>query len=123
MIGEYRRCGGRGWHLYDSAFRQQIVSLEEVDFQKSTSLSTPLPSQHMAKKGTFCTSCMLSDHQSDECALHPHRSVPVVCMGQVTLSKPDKSRPKYGDNRKEKVSAWSLLRLERWEMYSSSVSL
>ena len=29
---EHRCCGGRGWLLYDSAFRQQITSLEEADF-------------------------------------------------------------------------------------------
>ncbi len=28
MITEHRKCGGRGWHLYDSAFCQQITSLE-----------------------------------------------------------------------------------------------
>lgn len=25
MIAEARRCGGRGWPLYDSAFRQQVI--------------------------------------------------------------------------------------------------
>ena len=34
MIGEARRCGGRGWLLYDAAFRQQITSFETVDFSK-----------------------------------------------------------------------------------------
>jgi len=34
LIGEARRCGGRGWLLYDSAFWQQITSFETVDFSK-----------------------------------------------------------------------------------------
>ena len=34
MIAEHRKCGGRGWLLYDSAFRQQIVSLETTDFSR-----------------------------------------------------------------------------------------
>ena len=28
MISEARRCGGRGWSLYDAAFQQQIFSYE-----------------------------------------------------------------------------------------------
>ena len=32
IIGESRRCGGNGWHLYDTAFRQQMSSLENTDF-------------------------------------------------------------------------------------------
>ncbi len=33
IIAEHRKCGGRGWLLYDSAFRQQI-SLAEANFAK-----------------------------------------------------------------------------------------
>ena len=34
LIGEARRCGGKGWLLCDSAFRQQITSFDAVDFSK-----------------------------------------------------------------------------------------
>lgn len=34
MIAEHRKCGGRGWLLYNSAFRQQITSLETAEFAK-----------------------------------------------------------------------------------------
>ena len=38
-----RRCGGRGWCLYDAASRQQVVSLELVDCPpRSTSHSLGL---------------------------------------------------------------------------------
>ncbi len=33
MISEQRRCGRRGWLLYDAAFRQQITSLETADWR------------------------------------------------------------------------------------------
>ena len=29
-----RRCGGRGWSLYDAAFRQQITSYEVANFAR-----------------------------------------------------------------------------------------
>ena len=34
IIAESRRCGGNGWHLYDTAFRQQMSSLETTDSSK-----------------------------------------------------------------------------------------
>ena len=34
MISEFCGCGGRGWQLYDTAFRQHAASLEFVDFSK-----------------------------------------------------------------------------------------
>ena len=40
MIAEHRKCGGRGQILYDSAFRQQLASLETADFSKVNLYST-----------------------------------------------------------------------------------
>ena len=34
IIGEAKRCGGNGCHLYDAAFRQQISSIGRADFSK-----------------------------------------------------------------------------------------
>ena len=34
MISEHRRCGGRGWLLYDATVRQQIASLKSADFAR-----------------------------------------------------------------------------------------
>ncbi len=69
MIAEHRKCGERGWYLYDSTFRQQITSLETVDFSRvnqSLYLTTFLA---YASRGQFCTHCMLSDHLMEESAL------------------------------------------------------
>lgn len=38
MIAEQRKCGGREWQLYDSAFRQQITSLEGTDISRLNQL-------------------------------------------------------------------------------------
>ena len=43
MIAEHRKCGGRGWLLYDNAFRQQIPSLERLILPGSTRAFIPPP--------------------------------------------------------------------------------
>jgi len=78
IIAEHRKCGGRGWLLYDSAFRQQIASLDEADFSRVNQGLYATTFLAYGGKGLFCTRCMASDHAQDECALHPNREVPVV---------------------------------------------
>ena len=39
MTAEHRKCGGRGWLLYDSTFRQQMPSLEEAGLYFTTILA------------------------------------------------------------------------------------
>ena len=34
LIGEAKKCGGCGWYLYDAAFQQQMVSVQDTDFSK-----------------------------------------------------------------------------------------
>lgn len=34
IIGDTKRCGGMGWVIYDSVFRQQIFSFESANFSK-----------------------------------------------------------------------------------------
>lgn len=34
IISEARSCGGKGWLLYDAAFRQQMPSLEQANFDR-----------------------------------------------------------------------------------------
>ena len=83
IISEFRRCGGGGWRLYDSAFRQHISSLESTDFSRINQGLYSTTFLAYGGKGQFCQSCMSSDHTHDECALHPKRSVPVI---QITES-------------------------------------
>lgn len=78
MIAEHRKCGGRGWLAYDSAFRQQIVSLEETDFSKLNHGLYSTTFLAFGGRGQFCSRCLLSDHTQEECALHPNRALPVV---------------------------------------------
>lgn len=69
IIGESRRCGGNGWHLYDTAFRQQMSSLESTDFSKLSQALYTTTFLAYRGKGQFCQICMMSDHTSEECAL------------------------------------------------------
>ena len=81
MISEARRCGGRGWALYDSAFRQQIRSFETVDFSKiNQSLYSTTFLAYGGGRPKFCPDCMMADHAHEDCALHPNRAMPVVHM-------------------------------------------
>lgn len=101
LIGEARRCGGRGWLLYDSAFRQQIVSLESTDFGKINQSLYATTFLAYGGRGQFCSSCMLPDHSREDCALHPGRNLPVVRLGDVAERRfrPDQRRGKSGGKR------------------------
>lgn len=77
IVREHRRCGGWGWHIYDAAFRQKISSLESADFGK---INQALYSTTLAcgKEGEFFPTCMQSDHQPEDYALHPNRAWALV---------------------------------------------
>ena len=74
MISEAHRCGGRGWLLYDSVFRQQLVSLESANFGRLNQALYATTFLAYGGRGQFCPSCMLLDHGQDDCALHPSRA-------------------------------------------------
>ena len=78
MIAEHRKCGGRGWTLYNSAFRQQLASLEAADFSKVNQSLYSTTFLAFGGRGLFCTRCLMADHSQEDCALHPGRDVPVV---------------------------------------------
>jgi len=69
LIGEAKKCGGRGWYLYDAAFRQQIVSLQKTDFSKLKDSLYSTTFLAFGSRSRFCPNCMLSDHSQEECAL------------------------------------------------------
>ena len=69
IIGEAKRCGGNGWHLYDAAFRQQISSIEQADFSKINQSLYSTTFLAYGGRSQFCPNCMLSDHTQEECAL------------------------------------------------------
>ena len=71
LISEHRRCGGRGWILYDSAFHQQISDIREADFSKLNQSLYLTTFVAYGGRGRSCNRCLLSDHAQEECALHP----------------------------------------------------
>ena len=80
MIGEARRCGGRGWLLYDSAFRQQMASegSSEGDYSRINQSLYSTTFLAYGGRGKFCATCLMSDHAQEECALNPNMALPVV---------------------------------------------
>ena len=101
MISEFRRCGGRGWRLYDTAFRQHAASLESMDFGKINQGLYATTFLAYGGKGQFCQCCMLSDHTVEECALHPSRSVPVIRIGEwISDGSKEEARMPRGQERR-----------------------
>ncbi len=101
IISEARRCGGRGWLLYDAAFRQQIRSFETVDFSRiNQSLYSTTFLAYGSGRTRFCPDCMMADHAREECALNPNRSLPMVQMreaeGRPRAPDPKRRRAKSG---------------------------
>ena len=102
MVSEQRRCGGRGWLLYDSGFRQQITSLEATDFSKINQSLYSTTFLAYGGRGQFCPHCLSSDHGQEECALHPQRAVPVVRFKESGASLRDEWRLKPGELRRKR---------------------
>ena len=101
MIAEARRCGGRGWLLYDAAFRQQAAAatnLERVDFSRINQSLYATTFLAYGGRGQFCTTCMQPDHTAEECALHPNRALPVVRVSE----EPAERRPRPTEARRGK---------------------
>jgi hypothetical protein len=106
MIAEHRRCGGRGWLLYDSAFRQQISSLETADFSRINQSLYLTTFVAYGGKGQCCPNCLLSDHTQDECALQSHKAAPGgrgESSGELGRSQDDRGRRR----RKGACFAWN----------------
>ena len=102
MISEFRRCGGRGWRLYDMVLRQHVASLESMDFSKINQGIYAMTFLTNGGKGQFCQSRMLSDHTVEECALHPSRSVLVIRTGErISNGSKEEARMPRGQERRK----------------------
>ena len=99
IIAEHRRCGGRGWCLYNAGFQQQIVSIESAEFGK---LNQALYAMAYGSVGQFCDSC-LQTH-----ALNPARVVQVV-----RLREPSREHREGG-----RTGEHSTKRRRRWACYA-----
>ncbi len=89
LITEHRKCGEQGWTLYDSAFRQQITSLETADFSRVKQSLYSTTFLAYGGRGQFCTRCLMADHTQKDCALQPLRDVPVVQLRDSTSRRDD----------------------------------
>ncbi len=70
LIGrEAKRCGGKGWLVYDSMFRQQVAGTRRRIAQNSTGSFYAVSFFAHAGGGRTCSLCMESDHGDEECAL------------------------------------------------------
>lgn len=94
IIAEARRCGGRGWALYDSGFRQQISSISGTDFSKINQSLYSTTFLGFGNKPHCCPTCQMPDHTYDECALHPNRQLSVIRVREPTVRYRDEVRPK-----------------------------
>ena len=88
MILSEARRGGKGWLMYDSAFRQQITSLDTFDFSTINQSLYSTTCLQFGNKVKACVFCGKSDHVHDECALHPNKSLPLIGMRETTSSSP-----------------------------------
>jgi len=85
MISEHRKCGGRGWLLYDTAFRQQITSLETTDFSRINQSLYSTTFLAYGGRRQFCVRCMMSDHSQEDCALNPNRALALVQLRDLGM--------------------------------------
>ena len=72
VVHEARRCGGKGWQVYDSMFRQQAANNPKVNWSvlNSSLYSTSFLAMQ-TQRGRACQHCMETDHASQACALVP----------------------------------------------------
>ena len=74
MIVEARRYGGRGWLIYDSAFSQQMPSLQAGNFSQINQSLYTTTFLAYGGRGQGYSSCMQPNHTLEEYALHKGRS-------------------------------------------------
>ena len=72
LVREARRCGGQGWRDYDTLFRQQAGSVEELEWDKlNGSLYAVTFLAQTGRSGRPCRWCQEVDHAAVDCALAP----------------------------------------------------
>lgn len=117
MISETRRCGGRGWRLYDSTFRQQLSSPETADFSK---LNDSLYATTFLAYGTrkqCCPNCLLPDHIAEECALYNPKPTNESGPSGSTIRHGERSHVKGGYEEKHGRGEWHRKRSRKGACY------
>ena len=116
MITEARRCGGRGWLLYDATFRQQAASRDNADFSRLNQSLYATTFLAYGNRKQSCPNCMLSDHTVQECALYIPRPSPAAGMHisyQEKHSRNFDERPTRGEVKRKRFKrgpcyAWNV---------------
>ncbi len=104
MISEARRCGGKGWLLYDAAFRQQISAYDAVDFSRINQSLYSTTFLAYSNRGQCCQTCMGSDHTQEECALFQAKNA--VRGRQLVLEQGTReNKPRRWEGRRERGRA------------------
>ena len=72
IVREARRCGGKGWQMYDAMFRQQAAQRTEADWSNLNSAiyATTFLAQANGR-GCSCTHFLETDDALASCALAP----------------------------------------------------
>ena len=91
IVGEAQR-GGRGWIMYDIAFRQQITSIEETDFAKINQSLYSTTCMAYGAQYRVCHQCNLADHSPEECAMHPGNTLPILSLRDAPPRRPQEER-------------------------------
>ncbi len=73
IVGETRRCGGKGWKPYNSMFHQQMAGDTSADWSKLNTFLYAVTFLAQAGKGRSCSLCTESDHSDEECGLAPRK--------------------------------------------------
>ena len=101
MINEARRCGGRGWLLYDAAFCQQISSLEAVDFSKINQSLYSTTILAYENRRQCCPNCMLPDYSLEECSLYMGKPSPAAIWSGFPARGREDRHSRSGESSKK----------------------
>ena len=83
IVQEARRCGGKGWLMYDGYFRQQVVGSSAADWSHLNPSLYTVTFLAQAGRGCSCPLCMECDHIEEECALAQPKVPPPVKLTTV----------------------------------------
>ena len=102
IVREARRCGRRGWLLYDVYFRQQMAGEWKGD--KWGRLNPYLFSSTFLSLGSAnhpnCSLCLESDHRDEDCTLAKSKAAVTSTSGQPLSQEPHRDNgPRFSPGR------------------------
>ena len=116
IVGEAKRCGGKGWLAYDSMFPQEAILMSDCDWSKLNnslySVLTFLAQQN--GRGRTCSHCLETDHTDLK-----ENDYTCKCQNDGSITQCSSQRPYFGTPSYSKgvaqfVSISSLWSIENW---------